>query len=118
MNSRRDIQRAEAFGRLAARTGLTYRSCPYEADGNPDERQLAGRFVHAYLAAGGRIGVEDLDDEEGDVPEGQIAARGGAKRWRTVTLPSGKTVKVAIVRKKGPRGGQTVAGPVHEGKKG
>jgi hypothetical protein len=47
------------------------------------------------------------------MPESEIKARGGAKRWRTVKLPNGKTVKVAIVKKAGPRGGHTVAGPVH-----
>lgn len=48
------------------------------------------------------------------MPEAEIKARGGAKRWRTVTLPNGKTVRVAIVKKAGPRGGHTVAGPVRE----
>lgn len=51
------------------------------------------------------------------MPESEIKARGGAKRWRTVTLPDGRTIRVAIVKKAGPRGGHTVAGPVH-GKKG
>lgn len=51
------------------------------------------------------------------MPEAEIKARGGAKRWRTVKLPDGRTVRVAIVKKAGPRGGHTVAGPVH-GKKG
>lgn len=50
--------------------------------------------------------------------EKKIAERGGAKRWRTVRLPDGKYVKVAIVKKAGPRGGHTVAGPVHTKKKG
>ena len=44
------------------------------------------------------------------MPERQIAARGGAKRWRTIRLPDGRTVQVAIVKKPGPRGGHTVAG--------
>lgn len=52
------------------------------------------------------------------MPEAEIARRGGAKRWRTVTLPNGKSVRVAIVKKAGPRGGHTVAGPVHTKKKG
>lgn len=43
------------------------------------------------------------------MPNPEIAKRGGAKRWRTVTLPSGRVIKVAIVRKPGPRGGHTVA---------
>lgn len=51
------------------------------------------------------------------MPEEEIAQRGGAKRWRTVKLPDGRTVRVAIVRKAGPRGGHTVAGPVHADKK-
>jgi hypothetical protein len=50
------------------------------------------------------------------MPEAEIKARGGAKRWRTVKLPSGKYVKIAIVRKAGPRGGHTVAGDVHKKK--
>lgn len=47
------------------------------------------------------------------MPEREIAQRGGAIRWRTVKLKDGKTIRVAIVRRKGPRGGRTVAGPVH-----
>lgn len=51
------------------------------------------------------------------MPEPEIAARGGAVRWRTVKLKNGKHVRVAIVRKAGPRGGRTVAGPVRKDKK-
>jgi hypothetical protein len=50
------------------------------------------------------------------MPEKEINERGGAVRWRTVRVGSGKNKKylrVAIVRKKGPKGGNTVAGPVH-----
>jgi len=54
--------------------------------------------------------LEDL------VPEAEIRKRGGAKRWRTVKLPNGKYIHVAIVRKRGPHGGSTVAGPVHKEK--
>jgi hypothetical protein len=50
------------------------------------------------------------------MPESEIKARGGAKRWRTVKLPDGRVVKVAIVKKAGPRGGHTVAGPVRRKK--
>jgi len=50
------------------------------------------------------------------MPEREIAARGGAVRWRTVRLGNGKYVRVAVVRKAGARGGRTVAGPVHERK--
>lgn len=46
------------------------------------------------------------------MPDQKIAARGGAKRWRTVKLPDGRYVRMAIVRKAGPRGGHTIAGPV------
>lgn len=113
MNTGRDLQRAEAMGRLAARDGCGYRSCPYEADGGPDERQLAARWVRAFVGAGGRVGVAEGEP----LPEKEIAARGGAKKWRTIKLPGGKYVKVAIVRKRGKRGGTTVAGPVHEKEK-
>jgi hypothetical protein len=51
------------------------------------------------------------------MPEEEIAARGGAKRWRTVKLSDGRTVRVAVVRKAGPRGGHTVAGKVRKDKK-
>lgn len=50
------------------------------------------------------------------MPESEIKARGGAKRWRTVKLPSGKYVKIAIVKKAGPRGGYTVAGDAQQGR--
>jgi len=46
------------------------------------------------------------------VPEQEIASRGGAVKWRTVRLKGGRYIKVAVVRKKGKRGGRTVAGPV------
>lgn len=51
------------------------------------------------------------------MPEKEIKARGGAKRWRTVRLKNGKYIHVAIVKKAGPRGGHTVAGPAHKRKK-
>ena len=51
------------------------------------------------------------------MPEAKIKKRGGAKRWRTKKLPGGKYVRVAVTRKKGPRGGQTVAGPVDKKKR-
>lgn len=49
------------------------------------------------------------------MPEAVIRKRGGAKRWRTKKL-DGKYIHIAVVRKAGPRGGHTVAGPVHEKK--
>lgn len=51
------------------------------------------------------------------MPEEEIRRRGGAKRWRTIKLKDGRTIRVAIVRKAGPKGGHTVAGPVHGAKK-
>lgn len=59
---------------------------------------------------------ETHDSREITMPEAQIASRGGAKRWRTIKLPNGKYIKVAVVKKAGPRGGHTVAGPVHKKK--
>lgn len=50
------------------------------------------------------------------MPEKEIAARGGAKRWRTIEVAPGKYVKIAIVKKTGPHGGQAVAGPVQRKK--
>ena len=48
------------------------------------------------------------------MPEAKIDERGGAVRWRTVRVGKGKHrkyLRIAVVRKKGPRGGSTVAGP-------
>lgn len=42
------------------------------------------------------------------MPEAEIRRRGGALRYRTIKV-NGRTLKVAVVRKKGPRGGRTVA---------
>jgi hypothetical protein len=46
------------------------------------------------------------------MPAAEERARGGAVRYRTIRIGSGKgrrTLKVAIVRKAGPRGGRTIA---------
>ena len=40
----------------------------------------------------------------------------GVRRYRTIKLPSGRYIHIAIVRKAGPHGGHTVAGPIHEKK--
>lgn len=51
------------------------------------------------------------------MPEKEIAKRGGAIRYRTITVGRGKkkrVIHVAIVRKAGPHGGRTVAGPPHK----
>jgi hypothetical protein len=66
--SDRDLARAEALGRLAARGGKSVRTCPYEANGDPDQRILAARFVRAYIGAGGQVAV-DYDDQA-DAPDG------------------------------------------------
>ena len=44
--------------------------------------------------------------------------RRGVKKYRTIKLGNGKYKHVAIVKKAGPRGGHTVAGPTHKRKKG
>ena len=41
--------------------------------------------------------------------EREIEERGGAMRWRTLKLPGGRYMHVAVTRDEGPRGGQTVA---------
>lgn len=46
------------------------------------------------------------------MPTTKIAKRGGAIRVRTVKLKDGSTMRVFVVRKRGPRGGRTVAGHV------
>lgn len=50
------------------------------------------------------------------MPEKEIAERGGAVRWRTVKLKNGRVIHVAVVRRAGPHGGHTVAGPVRKTK--
>ena len=47
------------------------------------------------------------------MPRAEVKRRGGSLRTRTVKLPGGKYIHVDVVRKKGPKGGRTVAGPVH-----
>jgi hypothetical protein len=54
------------------------------------------------------------------MPTREEQERGGAIRYRTIRVGKGKNKKylhVAIVRKKGPRGGKTVAGQPKEYKK-
>ena len=51
------------------------------------------------------------------MPTDEEKERGGAKRYRTISLPGGKYLHVAIVPKAGPRGGHTVSGPVRKSKK-
>jgi hypothetical protein len=49
------------------------------------------------------------------MPEKEIKKRGGAIRYRTKKL-DGKYIHIAVVPQAGPRGGHTIAGPVHEKK--
>jgi hypothetical protein len=46
------------------------------------------------------------------MPTKEERRRGGAIRYRTIDLGHGKYAHVAIVRKKGKRGGRTVMGKV------
>jgi hypothetical protein len=51
------------------------------------------------------------------MPAAEEAARGATGKVRTITVGKGRKrryLRVRIVRKKGPRGGTTVAGPPHE----
>ncbi len=48
------------------------------------------------------------------MPKEAIRERGGAIRHRTVKLKDGRYIRIAIVRKKGPHDGKTIAGPVHK----
>jgi hypothetical protein len=50
------------------------------------------------------------------MPARKIAARGGAVRVRTITLPDGRRATVYVVRRKGPRGGKTVLGEIKSSK--
>ncbi len=53
------------------------------------------------------------------MPEAEIKKRGGASRFRTIH-PKGRPdvyMHVAVTKKKGPRGGNTVAGEPHHMKK-
>jgi hypothetical protein len=44
--------------------------------------------------------------------------RRGVRYYRTIRLPGGKYVHIAIVKKAGPRGGHTIAGVAKERKHG
>ena len=49
--SEADRDRAAQLGRLAARSRR--RDCPYNANGDAEQRQLALVYVRAFIAAGG-----------------------------------------------------------------
>jgi hypothetical protein len=46
------------------------------------------------------------------MPAAKIARRGGARKVRTIKLKDGRYLHVYVVRRKGPKGGRTVAGEV------
>lgn len=48
------------------------------------------------------------------MPRAEERRRGGVIRHRTITPKKGRYIHVAVVRKPGPRGGRTVAGPAHK----
>lgn len=50
------------------------------------------------------------------MPEAEEKKRGGVERYRTLKLPGGKYVHIAVVPVAGPEGGHTIVGPVHEEK--
>ena len=47
-----------------------------------------------------------------EMPRAKVKARGGSVRTRTVKVGKNKYMRCEVVRKKGPRGGRTVCGPV------
>ncbi len=51
------------------------------------------------------------------MPEAKERRRGGVIRYRTIKPKPGRYIHIGVVRKKGPRGGRTVAGKVHKVKK-
>jgi hypothetical protein len=90
----------------------------YQDDMAPDER---GRIVGALRELQARLivipGLTDPDDREPFAKGGairrraqtEIRRRGGAMRYRTLKLPDGRYMHVAVTREPGPRGGRTVA---------
>jgi len=50
------------------------------------------------------------------MPKRKYKGRGKILRYRTMKLPHGKYLHIAIVSKKGRRGGHTISGKVHKRK--
>lgn len=50
-NTPADLARAESLGRIAAKNGQPVTQCPFEANGSPEQRELAIRYVRAYYRA-------------------------------------------------------------------
>lgn len=51
------------------------------------------------------------------MPKAEVKKRGDAIRTRTVKVGKNQYMTCEVVRKKGPRGGRTVCGPVKRKKK-
>ena len=51
------------------------------------------------------------------MPKEEVKKRGGSTRTRTVKVGKDKYMRCEVVKKKGPRGGKTVCGPVKTRKK-
>jgi len=50
------------------------------------------------------------------MPTSEEKRRGGVVRYRTKKVGKNEYIHIAVVRKKGKRGGKTIAGPVHKKK--
>ena len=48
------------------------------------------------------------------MPKSKERKQGGVIRYRTIKPKPGRYIHVGVTRKEGPRGGRTVAGPVHK----
>jgi hypothetical protein len=51
------------------------------------------------------------------MPKKKYKSRGGVLRYRTISLGHGDYAHIAIVRKRGPRGGRTIAGRIRHRKR-
>lgn len=98
--SPQDLSRAEAYGRLAARTGKPITVCPYEANGSPDQRVQARSFVSAYLDAGGKIPVDYGDGkanvEFSEQQRAELAAAGNALPDGSYPIPDCEALENAV----------------------
>ncbi|RGC64993.1 hypothetical protein C5N14_30855 [Micromonospora sp. MW-13] len=84
-----DRDRAARGGRLAARSGAGAGSCPYDANGDARQRQLALVYVRAYLAAGGTLDGLDYGDNPANNPASPAAAPTSTRATRS-TRPGGR----------------------------
>lgn len=63
------------------------------------------------------MGLYNLPENSGTMPTAQERRRGGVVRYRTIKLARGKYAHVAVVRKRGKRGGYTILGKIHKTKR-